>query len=237
MNLTRRLTEGVGAWLHFEYVCNRSGLFNEHYLSFALGQLMSAAFGNRVNSEFDHPILAPLMKGRGRRPAIDFVYCDPYPTVKVAVETKWAGSSHTTIESIIWDLIRLEMVAHYDGTSSIFILAGKRSDLIKLFNRKDFSGPPNTPGVLPILSTTHNQLTTLSLLPDKPYRIPVFQRVFGKVQDVPIPHRIVTRRTQPFPAECKNNQYQVFAWEIMSDKNRQEFNPNKIFRYMKAPGV
>jgi len=28
-----------------------------------------------------------------------------YPTIKVAVETKWAGSTHTTPESIIWDLI------------------------------------------------------------------------------------------------------------------------------------
>jgi hypothetical protein len=28
MKLTRRLTEGVGAWLHFEFACNRSGLFN-----------------------------------------------------------------------------------------------------------------------------------------------------------------------------------------------------------------
>src|SRR5437016_5030056 len=132
MNLTRRLTEGVGAWLHFEYMCNRSGLFNERYLSSAVGQILSSVFGDRVHGEFDHPVLGPLMKGRGRRPVIDYVYSDPYPTIKVAVETKWAGSSHTTISNVIWDLIRLEMIADAHKAECIFLLAGQRADLVTL---------------------------------------------------------------------------------------------------------
>lgn len=232
MNLTRRLTEGVGAWLHFEFVCNRSGLFNESYLSAAVGQILSSIYGNRVHGEFDHPILAPAMKGRGRRPALDFAYCDPYPRIKVAVETKWAGSTHTTPESIIWDLIRLELVAHHYGTECIFLLAGKRSELTHLFGLSDFSGPLHTPGRTPILSTTTNSLTRLSLLPDKPYRIPLLKTVFERCQDIAVPHSVVSRRSTPFPLICPNNQYQVFAWEIKPAAVHRSFYPgkNKHFR-------
>jgi hypothetical protein len=237
MNLTRQLTEGVGAWLHFEYLCNRSGLFNEHYLSSAVGQLLSSTYGSRVHGEFDHPILAPQMKGRGRRPAIDFVYCDPYPTIKIAVETKWAGSAHTTVESIVWDLIRLELVAQHYDASAIFLLAGKRSDLVKLFNRSDFKGPAGMSGVTPILATTHNSITGLSLLPDKHYRVPVLKRLFEKYQTVKIPHKLLTRRTKPFPAECPSNQFQVFAWEVIPASNRQEFLPKDIRLYKNPASV
>ncbi len=225
MNLTRRLTEGVGAWMHFEFTCNRSGLFNEHYLSAAVGQILSATFGDRVHAEFDHPILAPMMIGRGRRPALDFVYCDPYPTIKVAVETKWAGSEHTTAESVIWDLIRLELVAHHHKAECIFLLAGKRPDLMKLFCSRDFFGPAHMPGRTPILNTDNNGPRRLSLLPDKHYRIPLLRRVFERCKKVPVPYSIITRRTQPFPIDCPNNQFQVFAWLIKSDTCRREFIP------------
>jgi hypothetical protein len=218
--------------MHFEFTCNRSGLFNEHYLSAAVGQILSATYGDRVHGEFDHPILAPLMTGRGRRPALDFVYCDPYPTIKVAVETKWAGSAHTTAESIIWDLIRLELVAHHHGAECIFLLAGQRSDLTRLFRTKDFFGPAHTPGRTPILNTNSNSLSSLSLLPDKHYRIPLLRTVFERCQDVPVPHSVVTRRSQPFPIDCPNNQFQVFAWHIKSAVHRNEFVPanNKHFK-------
>jgi hypothetical protein len=141
MNLTQRLTEGVGAWLHFEFCCHRSGLFNERYLSAAVGQILTATYGDRVHAEFQHPILAPLMMHGGRRPSLDFAYCENYPKITLAVETKWAGSSHTTVESIIWDLIRLELVAHHHGAECIFILAGKHKDLMDFFATVKFTGP------------------------------------------------------------------------------------------------
>lgn len=223
--------------MHFEFTCNRSGLFNESYLSSAVGQILSATYADRVHGEFDHPILAPAMKGRGRRPALDFVYCDPYPKVKVAVETKWAGSTHTTPESIIWDLIRLELVAHHHGAECIFLLAGQRSDLMRLFRLADFAGPAHTPGRTPILSTTSNSLTKLSLLPDKHYRIPLLRRVMARCQDVAVPHSVITRRADPFPLACPNKHFQVFAWEIKSANKREEFVPASNTYFKATPVV
>jgi hypothetical protein len=231
MNLTRRLTEGVGAWLHFEFCCHRSGLFNERYLSSAVGQILSSTYGERVHAEFEHPILAPLMMHGGRRPSLDFAYCENYPQIALAVETKWAGSSHTTVESVVWDLIRLEMVAHHHGADCVFILAGKHRDLINFFETVKFSGPSNTPGVTSILRTTSNSKVSLSLLPDKHYRISLFRRIFATLQQTPIPHRIITRRSDPFPSDCKNNQFQAYAWEILSAPGRQEFTPANIKHY------
>jgi len=231
MKLTRRLTEGVGAWLHFEFACNRSGLFNESYLSVPVGQILSATFGDRILSEFKHPVLAPLMVGSGRRPAIDFVYCDPYPTIKIAVEAKWAGSSNTTVENIIWDLIRLEQVAYHYEATSIFLLAGRRDDLVKLITSVDFVGRKGSFETQPILRTDLNTRLRLSLLPDSPYRIPLFRRLFRQLQNVPIPHRLYTVRTEPFPTNSPTSYFQVFAWTVQSSTNRKEFLPSNISHY------
>ena len=146
MNITRKLTEGVGAWLHFEYCCGRSGLFDEKYLAAAVGQILSGTYQDRVIAEYPHPVLAPL-QSLGRRPAVDFVVCENYPRVTIAVESKWAGSSHTTPETVLWDLIRLELVAHAHGATGVFLIAGQRGDLDKLFFSTAFSGPKGTPVV------------------------------------------------------------------------------------------
>lgn len=77
MNLRRKLTEGVGGWLQFEYHCNRSGLFSEKYLSVPIGHILNSITADRVIAEFKHPVLAKAKDGPGRRPEVDFVVCSP----------------------------------------------------------------------------------------------------------------------------------------------------------------
>ena len=232
-NLVRKLCEGVGAWLHFEYLCRRDGLFSEQYLSVPVCQILSSALGDRIHSEFEHPILSRAMDGAGRRPSIDFVFCDPHPSIRVAVETKWAGSSHTTAASIIWDLIRLELIAHHFKATCIFLLAGRQSDLDALFADSDFAGPPRTPSRHPILRVNSDSLSNLSIGAHTHYRIPLLRSVLERCQDVAVPREILTRRSKPFPAECKNKNYQVFAWEVLSAEKREEFIPSES-RYFKV---
>src|SRR5665213_3393392 len=129
MDIARLLTQAAGSWLHFEYCCNRSGLFNEKYLSVPIGQLLSSRFGDRVHAEFLHPVISPMMKGPGRRPQIDFAYCETYPNVSIAVETKWIGATKPKISDILWDLVRLEMIAHHSNAQCVFMLGGRRKDL------------------------------------------------------------------------------------------------------------
>ena len=104
MRMGRRLTEGVGAWLMFEFSCDRSGLFSEKYLSQPIGQILSAVSGDRVIAEYRHTPLAQFMRGPGRRPEIDFAVCDPFPDVKFAIESKWIGKTIPSVRSIVWDI-------------------------------------------------------------------------------------------------------------------------------------
>lgn len=233
MNLTRRLSEGVGAWLHYEYTCNRTGLFNERYLAFAVGNILSAVLGNRVYSEVKHPVLSHNAVGTGRRPSIDFAsFGDAgYPDIKVAVETKWAGSSHTSPKTILWDLIRLEMLAHKYSAQCIFLLAGKRTDLARLFQRLALRGIPKTGDVSHILSVKSNNRHTFSLLPDKYYKVAFLRKAFTDAQDIPIPHRVVTQRALPFPREGPVQHFQAYAWMVSSAANREAFLPSAIKHY------
>jgi len=193
MDLLRRVTEGLGAWLHYEFCCDRSELFSEKYLAPPVGILLSSAQIGRVFAEFKHPVLAPLMTGRGRRPALDFVISESYPTPNLAIESKWVS----------------------DDTDCFFVLGGKKRDLSRLFLRKEFSGPANRSDATPILNYKSNHSSSLSLTPDPHYRIPLLRKVFeGWPPSLSAPQKIMTRRTAPFPKGHPSYQYQVFAWKI-----------------------
>jgi hypothetical protein len=221
----------VGAWLHFEYLCQRGPLFNERYLSYAVGQILTSAYGDRVKGEFPHPILAPLATGPGRRPAIDFVcFGDTYPDIAVAVETKWAGSSHTTVETILWDLIRLEMVASRFGAECLFILAGSSDELTKLFRKLKLRAPGGA-SVTHILSSGAHLTRGLSMMPTPHYKVPILRKLFLGYQDVPIPRGIVIRGPFKFPKESPANHVQVYVWKVESTMNREEFMPSNIRHY------
>jgi len=125
MDYAKLLTQGVGAWLHFENACGRSELFSERYMASPIGQILYARSGNRAHAEVKHPVLEKLAKGPGRRPEIDFVVYDRHHKVSIAVESKWIGSTTPSIKSILWDLIRLEMVAHHEKSRSFFVLGGQ----------------------------------------------------------------------------------------------------------------
>jgi hypothetical protein len=236
-NLTRILSEAVGSWLHFEFNCNRSGLFNEKYLSFPLGQVLSARLGGRVHAEFTHPVLAALMNGRGRRPQVDFAYCEHWPRRTIAVETKWIGKTKVTVEDIIWDLIRLEMIAHESGATCIFVLGGKRRHLELLFKTAAFSGGRGAGHRRPILNTKSNSQYDLWLVPHDHYRIPMLRKLFANLQEVPMPHSLSTIRTAPFPLDPPKAHYQVYSWMVCTSTHRQTFLPGANKHYKTMPNT
>ena len=80
-------------------------MFSEKYLTTAIGQILSARTGNRAIAEWPHPVLAPLQKGAGRRPEVDFVARDREDRVILAVESKWAGRTALSTSAILWDLL------------------------------------------------------------------------------------------------------------------------------------
>lgn len=224
MNLGRKLVEGVGAWLHYEYVCDRSELFSEKYLSVPIGGVLRSVYDRWVFAEFKHPSLAASATGPGRRPEIDFAVLDPYPNIAVAIESKWVGKRSVSVDSIIWDLIRLEMVAFEQKATCYFVLAGQRKALDRLFSSLAFTGPKQTKRSQqrPILRTNVNNQHTLILDSTFPDRTKILKRLFKSYQDTPIPSRILSVRAAPFPRESPIAQYQVYCWEVRSKHSKRK---------------
>lgn len=230
MNLARLLSRGVASWLHFEQASNRSGLFGEKYLAMPIGQILSGRLGERVVAEYRHPVLAPLMEGRGRRPEVDFVVFDGKPRIRVAVESKWAGSTEPSIQSILWDLVRLELIAHEEGAECFFVLGGQKRKLDKLFRNRVFAAD-RTWYPHPLMEFTHNSMHKVHLLPVAKHRNPTLKKMFRDYQEFPFPHHVVANRSTPFPETCSATLPQVYVWKVGASIKRKTFKPARIEAY------
>jgi hypothetical protein len=163
------------------------------------------------------------MKGRGRRPAVDFVVCEDYPTVSIAVESKWIGKTDVSIEEIVWDLVRLELLAHYDGARCFFVLGGRAKSLNKLFADVAFSKGTSNRTRKPFLRHDNNVIHTISIGPIDKKKLGLLDAAFQKFPDLDFPSEIITRRTTPFPEKQKNDGFQIYVWEISSRLHRTSF--------------
>lgn len=226
MNELRLITEGLGAWLHYEFCGNRSQLFSEKYLAPPIGTILSSVQPHTVYAEFNHQILSSSMKGPGRRPAIDFVVSSSYPTPRIAIESKWIGKSSPQVHEVVRDLVRLALLCSHFDTKCYFVLAGRRRRLDDYFAQADFAGP-GTKRAKPILSTTSNRQHAISLTPDPPYRIQLLKKCFARFTNIQVPQRVITRRTDPFPYNAKSVEYQVYGWEVFVPKSKPLFWPKR----------
>jgi hypothetical protein len=230
MDYAKLLSQGVGSWLQFEHACGRSGLFSEKYLCHPIGQVLSARATDRTLAEYQHPVLAPLAKGPGRKPTLDFVVCKNYPKVSIAVESKWIGKTEIDVESILWDLIRLELVAHNDNARCFFVLGGTRAKLDALFATEPFCEATPSPNQNAVLRHDTNALHNTRLVPTSRVRTPMLKTLLAKYQSFPFPHAIGTRRTAPFPADQAPKSFQVYTWEVSAIPGRNEFFPVNSFQ-------
>lgn len=232
MDYAKILTTGVGAWLQFEFACDRSGLFSEKYLTHPIGQILSSRTGNRAHAEYKHPVLAQLATGAGRRPEIDFVVCDPHPTISIAVESKWVGTSVPSVQSILWDLIRLELLVQASGARCFFVLGGKRSALQSLLARPAFAGATGAvTQPRPLLRLDNNHLHRTMLVAHENPRVAMLKVLFKEYQDVEFPHMVISRRSEPYPIGQPLHVPQVYVWEISSAGRRQTFYPKNSRHY------
>lgn len=232
MDLTRKLAEGVGSWLQYQYACNNCDLFSEQFLTEPIGRILSSNANQRVIAEYQHPILGPLSNGPGRKPSVDFVVCHPYPNIKIAVESKWIGKTKPSIEKIIWDIIRLELIANETGADCFFLLGGMKKSLDAYFKNTNFAGRSTIDHPKPILLTDKNLLQQFDLSGAVGHRRKVMKKLFSSYQDIPFPSKIMTRRSNPFPEFCKSNQYQIYVWKISSIGNRSIFYPKNARHYV-----
>jgi len=231
MDYAKVLTGGVAGWLRFESACDRSGLFSEKYMTAAIGQILSGRSGNRTMAEYKHPQLSPLMKGPGRRPEVDFVVRNTDEKIILAVESKWAGRTKLTTEAILWDLIRLELIAHHEGARCLFVLGGAKRNLDAVFAEPAFADSATKPHRRPVLRHDNNVLHSTPLVPTVPVRIPMLEKLFGPYRQFEFPEAVVSRRSAPAPSDAKERDYQVYAWEILPASNRRIFRPGNSKHY------
>lgn len=236
MDYAKRLTNGVGAWLNFESACDRTSLFSEKYMAHPIGQILNAASPGRTVAEYAHPVLAPAMTSRGRRPEVDFVVLDPHAQPLVAVESKWIGSTTPSVDKILWDMIRLEMLATL-GIDCLFIIGGRRKKLEALFAHPAFDATDNRGQWSPLLRHDHNLIHSTTLGPTVEARRALLRKIFANYQQFEFPHAILSRRTAPFPADPKSSVFQVYAWEIKSPKNRMPFKPERSPQYRQSSSL
>lgn len=148
MHIARRISEAIGSWLHMEFCCYRAGLFSESSLKAAVGQVLSSfpiqVKGERVHADFPHELLNPSVQP-GRKRELDFALVltgkgIPKRNAQIAVEAKWAGSSHCTPSNIFQDFLRLSEIKRGDpNTVCIFVLAGSHRQILKLLTGMPFT--------------------------------------------------------------------------------------------------
>ena len=219
----RRLAEGVGSWLHYEWCCNRSNLFNERYLAAPIGQVLASDFNVHVYSEVRHPVLAALSSGPGRKPAVDFAVLDPYPHFRAAVESKWVGKTQVNLAAVVWDLVRLELIAAKFDADCFFLLAGRRRELERMFAQKRFQDPSPSGRARPLLRYEGSSAQSLRLDSPSPNRREIIRSAIEAYQLLEVPCAIRLQRALPFPAECPTGQYQVYCWQVRPAEDRSTF--------------
>ncbi|WP_337021858.1 hypothetical protein [Pantoea anthophila] len=222
LSIARRISEGVGSYLHYLFCCNKAGLFNEDILKFSVGDVLSTVLtdvtGARVFSGYNHPALNPVKKiGAPRR--VDFALINHHNKThidnNVFVETKWVSSTHCNPIEIMADFYRLSLIKkHNNNSSCIFLLAGPSKDIEKTLKSFPFSFPD---GRTIFSENTHEK----KFKPDisKHLHIKAFKETIMAVQEkigVPLPSSFTTVSTGTYPIQPprKTLRFQSIAWEI-----------------------
>jgi hypothetical protein len=233
MKPVKILAQAVGAWLQYEFACDRSNLFNERYLSVPIATALHAIYKDEVRSEYLHPVLGPAMTGPGRRPEVDFAAIRTYPKVSCVLESKWIGSGQMNAGDILWDLLRLELIAHHTKSPAFFLLAGRRKHLEKFFLSKAFTGEPTSSGRIRPLLKLEGRPGGGNIRVDTPNsdRMSIFNKLFQSYQNISFTSQITTSAAQIYPADCPMYQYQACVWQVLAPAGIVRFSPRNNLHY------
>lgn len=224
MNPAMRLAQATGAWLQYEFACNRSELFNERCMSVPIASSLYAIYKHDVRSEFLHPVLGPIRSGPGRKPEVDFVVTSSYPHMDCALESKWVGANGLGIEEIVWDLLRLELIAHCEKAAGFFLMAGRRKYLEALFKSRAFVGRPTAAGRSRRILERRRQSRLLVGSPPSD-RQKTIQKLLEPYPDVSFPFVIRTSPGYVYPQHTSMSQYQAYVWRVFAPQETPRFFP------------
>jgi hypothetical protein len=231
MKRPNKIAAGLNAWLTFEEMCGRSALLSESYLTYPIGQLLAARYGQRLVAEHPHPVLSSSRTGKGDKPRLDFAVLRPDKTVELAIETKWLSSSPNLQRDIIRDLVRLELVIQAHRAEAWLIVAGVSSDFEKLVGTAKFKGHPKHVGSDPILPHGFSRTGRLRLNPPAKFRQAMLKRALEAYPDVDLTDCIHTTCFGPYPADSSGKRYVTYLWRVDPRTERGRFTLSSVAAY------
>ncbi|MBD9375565.1 hypothetical protein IB238_23425 [Rhizobium sp. ARZ01] len=224
LSTTKLIAQAVGSFLHYEYALGRGGMFSERYLTTPVSQALQYKYKCGVTAEHKHPSL----KGAGGSyPRVDFAAVTGFPKALAVVETKWTNHANISRQAILWDLLRLELVARADNAEAFFVLAGERSMITKISTYKWSDGqraasflPFGKAGKIQVKGAVHVLGESL-------------QRRFDEYPEVEFPCSLHLKSPYAYPQQVNEDQksssakYQVFVWQLNMDlSSRERFVPS-----------
>jgi len=223
MNTYGKIAEGLAAWLTFEHRCGRANLFSEASLAHPLGNLLQYRFDGRVLAEVEHSVLAPLQKGRGSKPRVDFAVTGSEGIFDLVVEAKWASNSPTLPSDFLRDIVRLDLMGRAHAREALLLLAGEQREVRKLFRNPAFLPHP-TPsaktyayrGNKDLLPIGDKFKASLRFAPVSPHRRAVIMRALRPFASLPVSRLVRIERSGPFPRNATARSYEVYLWRVMS---------------------
>jgi hypothetical protein len=229
-----KIAEGLAAWLSFERRCGRENLFSEKSLAHPLGDLLQYRFPGRVRAEVEHPVLAQLHTGVGKKPRVDFAVDGPEGIYALVVEAKWASRSPTLLQDILSDIIRLDLLLGTYANEAVLVLAGKKRTIAKLFSKTQFQpgkSPPGSKIILPYRGSRHllplgeKPKASLRFAPVPRFRRSLFVRALRPFRNVSVSRLVYVERSGPFPRNAASRDYEVYLWRVKRVSGGQQFVP------------
>lgn len=200
-------------------------------MSAPIANVLYVSYKQNVHSEFLHPVLATHMTGRGRRPEVDFAVVNDYPNLTCVLESKWLGPRGLSEDELIWDLIRLELVAHHARADAFFLLAGKKRNIDRFFKSKTFLGVAKKGKYRRLLKLDSRRNARIRVDTPPKDRVKTFQRLLRPYQDISFSSRITTSICQFYPRDIPAFQYQAYVWQVLKPANTPRFMPRNHSLY------
>lgn len=229
MNSYSKIADGLAGWLTFELRCGRAELFRESLLAHPLQQLLNHQFPGRVKVEVPHPILSS--RKRGKKPAIDFGVTGDDGRYSAVVETKWISKSRTLLRDILRDIVRLDMVVPKYADEGFLILAGRKRNIQKLFEKSQFQPHPNNQNSRHILPLESHTKSSVRFVPIPKFRQTLYSQVLKTFRECEVSKSIPLERSGPYPRSANLDHCEVYLWRLRKYYQREQFKPEDFYNF------
>ena len=196
-------------------------MFSEAYISYSVGDALISFYDPNLlalTSGYVHPQIsiakATATRNSGRKSEIDYVVHDyANGEIEVAIETKWAASSHCTAANVLWDLVRLKLIkAQHPEALCGLIIAGHPNDIAKLFKHRIFK--PGTQHPLRRDNTRRKNFRLLNNKNHHKYISALSSSWIKRYPNLTLPDVITTQLEEPSSSASLNARFVCYAWRV-----------------------